>query len=366
MSSVISHSKVSKYLLCPQAYAYHYIDKIRPTGTTGALLFGSALDNALNLVLKKESGAEVMFEKSFTNVKINDKETYLPTSIEVVYANADFDSDLLTEEDYSFIKDQVQKGSISERGDILEGYKDLSNQKKDCGFDSFDDEEKAFFNLMNWLSMRRKGYLMLDAYRRKVMPKIEKVHAIQEYIELTNEAGDKVIGYVDLVADIKGMGTVILDNKTSAREYASDSVLTSPQLSLYMHALEEKYSTRKAGYIVMMKTIMKNRKKVCKSCGFDGSGSRHKSCNNEIDGKRCGGDWEETIKPDCYIDIITDDIPKKTEELVMENIDQVNENIKCGRFYKNLNSCTNFFGGNCPYLSLCYRGQMSGLKDFKK
>jgi hypothetical protein len=225
----LSHSQISKYQQCPKSYEYHYVRKLRSTVTSAALVFGSALDNALNVLLTEGDlrGAEVAFEKSFRFHKINDVDSYIPTCVSVVYANTDFDSDLLTEDDYNHVKENIEKWNFHATRHPLETYKTLRDKKQEHGFDGLSFEEKRFFNLMNWLSSRRKGLLMLAAYIKKVLPKIEKVHAIQEYVSLNNEAGDKIIGYVDLIADVKGIGTVILDNKTSGREYEEDSVLTS-------------------------------------------------------------------------------------------------------------------------------------------
>lgn len=360
----LSHSQISKYQLCPKSYEYHYIKKIRPKVTSAALIFGSAMDVALNALLTESNdNPEALFERSFRYQKINNIERYIPTHTELVYANADFDSDLLTKDDYNHIEEQAQKNAIPRYTDYLETHKILRDKKKQSGLDSLTFDEKKVFNLLNWLCLRRKGLLMIDAYRRKVLPRIEKVHAVQEYISLDNAVGDKVIGYVDLIADIKDIGTVILDNKTSSMEYEEDSVLTSPQLSLYMHILEEKYKTRKAGYIVMRKTVIKNKKKICSVCSFDGSGSRHKTCSNIINGKRCDGAWTETIDPDIYIQFIVDEIPPQTEHIVLENIDVINEGIKNKSFHRNLNSCTNHYGGPCPYINLCFKNSMSGLVD---
>lgn len=370
-TSRLSHSAVSKYQLCGQSYKYHYIDRIRSNVTSAALIFGSALDVAVSAILTNSNESpEALFETAFRYNKINDVETYIPTYQNLVYAAADFDADLLTQEDYDYISSQVEEGKIelSEIASVLDTHSEIKKKKSKTGLDSLTIQEKTFFNLLNWLSLKRKGLLMLKAYRTKVIPKIEKVHSTQEYVSLDNSNGDKVVGYVDLVADVKGYGTVILDNKTASMAYDEDSVTISPQLSLYTHILEEKYKTRKAGYIVLNKQIMKNRIKICTKCGHDGSESRAKSCdavaNNDY--KRCFGVWEETIRPEVYVQIIIDEIPKQTERIVMENYDIVNEAINAGVFHRNFNSCQNTFGGPCPYIKLCYKSSMSGLVDLNK
>ena len=351
--------------MCGKSYQYHYIDKLRPNTTSGALLFGSALDSALNVLLTGGKSAleqaEVEFEKSFTNADINGVVTYIPTSTQVVYANSDFDSDLLSKEDYQSIKELFKEQYNSGTDSVLEDYKKLSERKSISSINSFSKEELEFFNYMNWLSMRRKGMLMLTAYTKKVLPKITKVHEVQRKVSLVNEAGDEIVGFVDLIADVKDIGTVVLDNKTSAREYAEDSVITSAQLSLYMHALYEQYNTRNAGYIVMRKGVIKNRTKICGTCGYDGSGARHKTCSNVVNGVRCNGEWTETFNFDINIQFIVNEIPEQTETIVLENSDTINESIKAGLFPRNLNSCENYYGGRCVYFDLCYKNKPNGL-----
>lgn len=363
MKTKLSFSQTQRYQMCPRSYKYHYIERLRPNVQSGALAFGSAMDDALNNLLTSNTNPEDIFEKKFTYQEINGENTYVPTAENLVYANSDFDNDLLTKDDFSFVEEKIKEGIISGSSNIMETYTLLRERKTKEGLGKFSTKDIKFYNLLNWLCLRRKGFLMIDAYRRKVLPKIERVHVVQEYVCLENAVGDKVIGYVDLVADIKGVGTVILDNKTSSMEYEEDAVLTSAQLALYTHCLSEKFNTRKAGYIVMKKAISKNRKKICKVCGNDGSGARHKTCNAEVEGKRCGGEWDETIDPDVYIQILIDEVPATTENIVMENIDSINEAIKCNQFHRNLNSCNNWYGGKCPYIDMCYKGSKKGLSQ---
>lgn len=368
MAIKLSHSQISKYQMCGHSYKLHYLDKIRSTVQSAALVFGSALDRALNELLRPEGkkSPQDIFDYNFRFTDVNGEKVYIPLSTKMVYANADFDMDLLQEEDFA----ELDKLVLNHQLQVNENYeKDLLSLKKkktSSGFDSFTEPEKKLYNFMNWLSLRRKGHLMIIAYAQQVMPLIEKVHDIQKYIELKNTDGDKIIGYVDIIADVKGFGTVILDNKTSAMEYEKDSVLTSSQLTLYTHIIGPKYNTRKAGFIVLRKNVIKNRTKECKLCGKDGSGQRHKTCDAMIDKKRCNGEWLETIDPKIDIQILIDEIPEQTEDIVLENLDAINYGIKQGVFHRNFQTCTNHYGGNCPYLNLCFKNKMDGLVDMKE
>ena len=354
MGNRLSHSQVSKYQQCGKAYQFWYIDKIRPTKSRSSLLFGTAIDRAVGVLLnpKEEGGKtpEEIFDYFWRFQDLNGSNTYIPTCSSLVYSKSDFDKDLLT-------KEAEEKIGLT-RDAILS----LVEKRLELGYDGLLEDEKSLVNHAHWWCLRAKGHYMIKAFREKVMPKLTKVHSTQEYIELEN-GDDRIIGYIDMVAEVEGHDQpIVLDLKTSAMEYEEDAVLTSPQLTLYMHAVSDKYNTRKAGYIVLNKNLIKNRKKICSKCSYDGSGGRHKTCANEHEGKRCNGEWTETINPEVYVQFIIDEIPKQTEDLVLENIDDINTAIKTGHFTRNLSICANgVYGGPCDYLKYCYKNSMEGL-----
>ena len=349
----LSHSQVSKYQQCGKAYEFWYLKKIRPTKTRAALLFGTALDKAISALLSPEDEnktPEQIFDYVWRFQEHNSHTLYIPTCPTVVYSKSDFDKDLITKADEEKI------------GASLSSILEVIEKRHQVGHDHLNDDERTLANHAMWTCLYHKGHHMIQAFREKVLPKLKKIHSTQEYIELNN-GQDKVIGYIDIVADVEGYDEpVVLDLKTSAMEYEEDAVLTSPQLTLYVHAVSEKYKTRKAGYIVLNKHLIKNRQKVCSKCSYDGSKGRHKTCSNEIDGKRCNGEWTETIAPEVYVQFLINDIPTQTEDLVLENIDDINTAIKTGHFTRNLSMCTNTFGGLCDYINLCYKGDMGGLQ----
>jgi hypothetical protein len=349
----LSHSQVSKYQQCGKAYEFWYLKKIRPTKSRAALLFGTALDRATGVLLKPDEDRtrtpEQVFDYFWRFQEINGSNVYLPTCTSIVYAKSDFDKDLITKEDAEKI------------GESMERICEIMAKRFEMGHNGINEEERKIANHVMWTCLFHKGHYMIKAFREKVQPRLTKVHSTQEYIELNN-GEDKVIGYIDIVAEVEGhKEPIVLDVKTSASQYEEDSVLTSPQLTLYVHAVSDKYKTRKAGYIVLNKNLIKNRKKVCSKCNHDGSGGRHKTCANEVEGKRCNGDWIETVSPEVYVQFIIDEIPAQTEDLVLENIDDINTAIKTGHFTRNLSMCTNTYGGPCDYLNLCYKGSMEEL-----
>lgn len=354
MSNKLSHSSLSRWQQCPTSYKYHYIDKIRPTKQHAALCFGTAIDRAIGKILnpkEDERSPKAIFDYFWRFQDIAGKQQYLPTLVNFVYSKNDFDKDLITDDDLTKLE--------MSREEMLA----LVNKRTELGFDNLSNLEKSKANHTFWLCLQHKGHYMIDAFEKKVMPKLKKVYAVQKYISLENDDSDSVIGYVDLIADVEGYNEpIILDIKTSSIQYDEEkSVVFSPQLTLYLHALSDEYKTRKAGFIVLNKNIIKNKTKICSVCGYDGSGARHKTCSNEIENKRCGGEWKETIDPDVYTQFIIDEIPEQTENLILSNIDEINQAMKNKVYTKNIANCLNSFGRPCDYINLCYRGEMQNL-----
>jgi PD-(D/E)XK nuclease superfamily len=359
MSTRLSYSQVRLYSECGQKYKYYYIDKLREKVKSGALFFGSAFDAATEAALKDANVDEYkIFDDKFTTQSHEGSDLYLPDSSIVVYSKYDFDHELLQEEDHAFIKAKVEelqstpvdKNSIRE---FMDTCLDLKKNGRLAGNDL------RIYNLCNWLSLRRKGHLMLRTNREEVLPRFSKVVGTQVKVNLTNIDGDSVIGFTDVVAHWDGSAEpIVFDYKTSSMQYEADSVLTSPQLSIYCHAL----GLKRAGYIVFSKQIQKNRKKVCSKCGFAPKSSLAKTCSAEIDGERCKGAWNERIDPKALVDIIIDDIPAQTDQIVIQNIDEINRAIKSNIFIRNFNSCKGTFG-LCPYIKVCFKGDKSGLSE---
>lgn len=353
MALRLSHSQASRFQTCGQSYKYHYIDKLRSTTKSAALFFGSAIDKAMDSLLKDSKEGIEVFEKTWATQDINGVPVDLKTSTKIVYANSDYDSELLLPED------------VAELEGGIEAVDAVYKQKEVIGFDLLSKEKKLLLNKANWLCLRRKGLVMLKALEKDVLPNIEEVLATQKYLELTNEAGDTVIGYADLVCKWKSHDTpIIFDLKTSARPYEEDAVLTNPQLALYTYALHEEYKTNKAGFIVLSKQIRKNKKKICSKCGNDGSGKTHKTCDADVDGKRCHGEWNITVDPEAIVQILIDTVPDRVQDMVVENMANISEAIKTNVYTRNFSSCIRPWG-KCEFWNKCYKDSMDGLAKEK-
>lgn len=362
----LSHSSVKCYSECARKYELRYVKKYRAKTTSGALLFGSAIDQALNelLVNKNVAEAKKIFDKSFRFNFINKVGHYLPEATLVTYAKSDFDEDLLTNEDIKKFNEKQYEWNIYLSKTIGEVVTLLQAKKAESGFNSLSEEEKKALNLANWLCLYRKGHIMIDSYAKDVLPRIKSVLAVQKQVEVENSDGDKLIGYIDLIVEMHDGKRYVMDNKTSSIEYEKTSGQHSQQLILYYHITKEEYKLDGVGFIVMMKHILKNKVKVCSKCQYDGSGGRHKTCANEVDGKRCGGEWNETINPEARIEWITNSVPEAAESLVMETFDEANYGIKTGHFPPNLSACYNgpFI---CEMAKYCWQGSKEDIIELE-
>lgn len=308
MGNRLSYTSASTYKDCGKRYLLKYIYRYKEKVMSSALMFGSAFDDGLNALLKGDKDFKDKFEKSWTKNK----------DIAIRYTKGDLDLDLLSAEEQLLAKNQA-----------------------------------------SWISLLRKGFLMLEAYERDIIPRIKNVIDVQRKIKIPNEEGDEIIGVVDLIAEWEDGSKIIFDNKSSSVKYSADSVSVSDQLGLYCYALEHHFGTRKAGYIVIDKIIAKDKEKTCKKCG-NVSSSSHRTCNKEIEDKRCNGEWNIKITPRATTSVIIQEVPLKMDEKVVKDFDMVNDGIKMGNFAPNFSSCTKVYG-KCEFFNLCHNNSDEDL-----
>ena len=177
MNQRLSHSATNCYTQCGRKYQLRYIHKLKSKLTSGALLFGSAIDNALNSLLETKdlSVATKAFDKAFRFNFINNKGYYLPECKLITYAKTDFDLDLLKEEDLKWFNDRQYELNTLTNNSISEVVAILQDKKATSGYNSLSEDEKELLNLANWLCLYRKGIVMLRAYSEQVLPKIKQL-----------------------------------------------------------------------------------------------------------------------------------------------------------------------------------------------
>lgn len=325
----LSHSAKDKMNFCGALYKNHYINRIRSLELGSALFFGSALDDAFGcLLLEKkkhltdeeqlmlEKGAKTLFFEGMNTISHNSEDIDISTYPYATYFKSDYDSIFLSKE--FDLLDKI-KSRFPDYNDIKE-FMDYALTKNV----ELSDEENLLKNYVCWLCLVEKGKLMIEQYKNQVIPEIEEVFDIQKKIELPNENGDVIVGYIDFIASFNDEPGVvyIVDNKTSSRAYKKDSVVNSEQLATYCHH----ENTNKGAYVVVEKTLRKR-------------------------------------DPFVKISIIKDTIPEKQFDKTLDTYVDTLYNVKEGNFDKNYESKCFLFGRKCAYYDYCRSGgkNMEGL-----
>ena len=126
----LSHSAAERYKLCGASYKLHYIDKIRPEKIGSPLIFGGALDEALNVLLETkldnppETATDDLdrlkagFDYHFSHQMINKELLDIRTSLYIDYFGSDFERDILTDVEILSLKQFIDNaGYISDPDD---------------------------------------------------------------------------------------------------------------------------------------------------------------------------------------------------------------------------------------------------------
>lgn len=328
----LSHSAVNKYSECSEKYRLHYIEKLRTKFCSSALFFGSACDRAFEryLIEKKDELTDEekkmldqspieIFDEQFKTASNAEGTLDIAKSEYAQYFNSDVDVSLLTDDDLSDAQNWASKLGFEEIdvNTFVGEVKAARRAKKPLS-----DDETKLFNYICWMSLRRKGHILVEAYGQDIMPQILRVHTIQERVEL-KEDQHKYIGFIDFTAEFVDEPDVIYvcDNKTSSVKYEADSVKESGQLASYCEFKE----TNKAAYVVVEKKLRKRN-------------------------------------PRYRTQVIRDYIPEKTFEKVFDNVGDVLYNVENGKFEKKADSkeCF-FFGRKCDYFNVCWKDDPTGL-----
>ena len=190
----LSFSARENYELCPYKYYLHYVMKYRSSLLSSALVFGNALDLALNDMLTGSQLYHEVFDSEWSKY-----ETIADT---IEFYKSDLDVSLLTEEEQTLPKP-----------------------------------------MQNFLSLRAKGHKLLIAYHEQIMPRIKSVVSVQGEVTIVgyDDGGaateDSIYGKLDLIAMIENDNgetvKALLDNKTTSEPYPKNAVQSKDQLALY-------------------------------------------------------------------------------------------------------------------------------------
>ncbi len=221
-------------------------------------------------------------------------------------------------------------------------------------------------NRVYWWSLRLKGQYMLQSFAKNIYPDIEEVitvegkPACQFKIELDNEHGDKLVGYIDYVIKFKDRDRpAVVDAKTSSIKYTEHDIETSDQLRTYVFAMKNKYNIdAEACYLVLSKRMSKT--KVCEPCDKEYAATKRK-CDE------CSEKLITTFHSEPQL-LFTD----YTDEMLEKEIDDyenIIEAIDSGVNFRNTGAC-HAFGRQCEFYDICWKNkkpeELSHLKPKKR
>jgi len=194
------------------------IDKWAPDKTYSSLLFGSAIDKALNYILLRTKHhhtphydtARLIFERGM--------ETWHAQNELVYFKN--------------------------EAPPLHPGGSQLP-------FDELSDEDKQEAVLINLCTIGRN---MLQTYITDILPQLGTILSVQTKRFIPNDAGDHLVLVTDFRARLPDGREVTFDNKTCSdlKRYGPSSVRKSQQLAIYT----EYEPSRLAGYIALCKKLV--------------------------------------------------------------------------------------------------------------
>lgn len=265
MGIKLSHTAKEKYLNCPLSYYLYYNLGYREKFTGSSLPFGIAVDEGLNFLLHnpdKLEEAKIKYATKFHNA-FND----LKQNKQIVsFSKADLDETLT---------------------------------------DKTDDEGAQD-------SLYQKGLLFLEAYKEQILPEFKKIKEVQKFFSIENSVGDQIIGFVDLLVELKDGRLVLLDNKTSGSPYnetfSQIDVDKRKQLATYKEALGSKYPIDDLGFVTMIKAIRKKK------------------------------------EPRVRTQLILGNVDDEFTDSVFQEYEEVLSGIRMGQFPSNSPKCNSFYG----------------------
>lgn len=360
-----SYSQNNTYIACPQHWKWSYIEKLRVPDQSSALYFGSAVDDAIMANLEGDSNYLDIFYSRWTTAKGygNNPDIPLFDNLTVGFSPGDFDTDLLKPEDYIDMDAWVKTLKLTSLGtSCIEVFNQIKRNMRNP-MKRPSKNQLLYFNRCCWVSMKRKGEILIESFIKDFKPKIKKVLAVQKPARIYDPAnGDTIYGFIDFVAEIEGHAKpVIFDLKTASKPYAQSKIDLTEQLTLYYAMAGEEFNTDLVGYVVLSKAINKKEKHTCITCGNIRSG-KHKTCNAlDKDKKRCGGSWDLSVEIDPQVQVLVQQKTKEQKESLLKDYSNIMLAMRTGIVYRNHDKCNNWYGGQCPYYNACHNNDTSGL-----
>ena len=323
----LSNSQINTYTDCPKKWWLDKQKRLRPNYKGSALLFGSAIDAAVEHILLKKGGSfHQVFLDNMNNFEVNGKEKNVTNNLlDIRFSAGGIDESLVEQGAVDEFCADIEIDSL-EKSEFLEYCKQKRKRRS-----PLEKTEQKLYNFIALESLLQKGLMMLDVLDEWIQANVEEVHSVQKKIDIENMEGDHFIGYLDFVVTMKSGKKVLIDLKTSSnttKYYPPESASESRQLGIY--AQEE--GIRDVAYLVVDKKIRVREPRVRLA-------------------------FIEGVITEEHLDEVFDEIEDVTLE-IKEKLSEGEEG-----FPKNTDSCYNF--GGCYLKDYCFNGNMCGLEYVK-
>ena len=321
----LSNSQIDTYLTCQRKWHLDKVQKLRPAFKASPLYLGSNLDATIEAYLGDKSlDWRAFYLDYITKFEVNGKDKVLPDDIlDLRFGAGDCDDKLIDQDKLNEYCNSQDLEHV-EAKEFLEYCKGLRKKKT-----AYDETEQKIFNYCAFLTLEKKGLMLLEKLIEWIDENVAELIAAQKKIEITNENGDKFIGYLDFIVKLKDGRIVLIDLKTSSNPnqyYPEDSASKSRQLGIY----SQEEGIPEVAYLIADKKIRVREPRV-----------RLK--------------YVEGVITEEHLDYIFFEIEEVTEE-IKEKLPQ-----GIGAFEKNLDSCNNF--GGCVFKGYCQYKSKKGLEQ---
>ena len=212
----LSYSRVELYNTCGMKYKYRYVDKLEADITPAALLFGSAVDKALNYVLLRKKHNHVIHLATAESILLKNMNRWTGQNNLIYFKNE--------------MPDGLSEQNLSEP-EIQDAV---------------------------WEHLCNVGKKMLAIYLLEVLPLFKEIITVQKKRIIENEEGDSFVLITDFSALLQDGRKILVDNKTSSdikKSYPENSVEKSTQLAIY----SEYEDTKLCAYLALQKKLVNGK-----------------------------------------------------------------------------------------------------------
>ena len=351
----ISFSSSANFKRCPERFHLQNVLRVKTREEGASLAFGTAIDNALRVILEYKRDGLIMSPTSYLCKALDLFNLDKDKGWEAIFDNPKYKYSMY---DYT---PKVLKPEDKELITLWEKqlYTTVSNTvsaMKSKAYKSVPQADETLWNRLCWITLKRKGEMLIKAFIEEHLPKISNIQAVQHKIDLPIDNNVTVKGYVDLVANYEGYkDPIIIDLKTSSRLYKFDAIKLSEQLLLYTALVGKQFNTNLAGFIVLCKQF--DSEIYCSICGSKKE-SKHQTCAAEIGGRRCGGEWKEV--PKATIQVMVEPIAQESQSRFLKEFQNVAKCISSGVRFRNFDSCHDY-NSLCPMFHLCHYGDKDSV-----